>query len=407
MDEGNGPAPKGSEAVFVWRGQNVRKADMKDLGDARKEIDEIDGNLSRLVKRRLELAADVVRAKVQKGLPILDPARERAVLARVADEVGPEMEDEARMVFTTLFALSRSRQRAAMPDKCGFSASLAAALSGDGVFPSRATVACPGAEGGYSQQAACRMVKFPTIFYFKGFEDVFSAVEKGMCDYGVLPIENSKAGSVTAVYDMMARHSFSIVRAARLRINHVLLAPPGVKVEDLREIVSHPHALAQCSNFLAAHPEARTVPASNTAAAAKALSASGRRDAAVIASRECASLYGLDILAEEISDTTSNFTRFICISKDGGICRNANKMSLMMSLGHRPGTLADVLVRFSAAGINLTKLESRPVEGSDFEFRFIFELEASPHDERTVRLLTGLANDPEIEQFTFLGAYEE
>ena len=118
-------------------------------------------------------------------------------------------------------------------------------------------------------------------------------------------------------------------------------------------------------------------------------------------------LYGLEILAEEISDTTSNFTRFICIAKDGGICPGANKISLMMSLGHRPGTLADVLVRFSAAGINLTKLESRPVEGSDFEFRFIFELEASPRDERTVRLLVGLANDPEIEHFTFLGAYEE
>lgn len=380
---------------------------MKTLEESREEIDGIDGQLTQLVRRRLEIAADVARAKAEGGLPILDPAREREVLSRVADEVGPEMEDEARIVFTTLFALSRSRQRAAMPDRCGFAAGLAASLAAGGAFPSKATVACPGAEGGYSQQAACRMVKFPTIFYFKGFEDVFSAVEKGMCDYGVLPIENSKAGSVTAVYDMMARHSFRIVRASRLRINHVLLAPPGVKVGDVREIISHPHALAQCSNFLAAHPEARTVPASNTATAAKELAASGRRDAAVIASRECAVLYGLEILSEEISDTTSNFTRFICIAKDGGICPGANKISLMMSLGHRPGTLADVLVRFSAAGINLTKLESRPVEGSDFEFRFIFELEASPRDERTVRLLVGLANDPEIEHFTFLGAYEE
>ena len=380
---------------------------MKDLGDARKEIDEIDGNLSRLVKRRLELASDVVRAKVQKGLPILDPARERAVLARVADEVGPEMEDEARIVFTTLFALSRSRQGAAFPDSRDFAAGLAADVAAGAEFPSRATVACPGAEGSYSQQAACRLVKFPTIFYFKGFEDVFSAVEKGMCDYGVLPIENSKAGSVTAVYDLMARHSFRIVKAARLRIRHMLLAPKGTALENVREIVSHPHALAQCSRFLESRPNAKSVPASNTAAAAKELAGSGRTDAAVIASRECAELYGLEVLADEVSDTTSNFTRFICISKDGAICPGANKISLMMSLGHRPGTLADVLVRFAAAGVNLTKLESRPVEGSDFEFRFIFELEASPRDERTVRLLTGLANDPEIEQFTFLGAYEE
>lgn len=381
---------------------------MKNLAEARKEIDDIDGQLVQLLKRRLAIAGDVLQAKVEKGLPILDPAREREVMARVADEVGPEMEDEARLVFTTLFGISRARQRAALPDRSAFGAEIAEAMAAaDGAFPSRATVACPGTEGGYSQQALCNMVKFPSILYFKGFEDVFNAVEKGMCDYGVLPIENSKAGSVTAVYDLMARHSFKIVRATRLRIHHVLLAHKGVRIEDLREVMSHPHALAQCANFLAAHPSMRCVPASNTAAAAKELASSGRRDAAVIASRECAALYGLEPVAEEISDTTSNFTRFICISKRCEIYPGANKISLLMSLGHRPGALADVLMRFASVGVNLTKLESRPVEGSDFEFRFIFELEASPGDERTVRLLTGLANDPDIEHFTFLGAYEE
>ena len=381
---------------------------MRNLEESRKEIDDIDGQLVQLLKRRLSIAGDVLQAKVEKGLPILDPAREREVMARVAEEVGPGMEDEARLVFTTLFGISRARQRAALPDRCAFAAELAAARAAAGdSFPSRATVACPGAEGGYSQQALCAMVKFPSIFYFKGFEDVFNAVEKGMCDYGVLPIENSKAGSVTAVYDLMARHSFKIVRATRLRIHHVLLAPKGVRLEDVREITSHPHALAQCANFIAAHPSIRCVPASNTAVAAKELAASGRRDAAVIASRECAVLYGLEPVAEEISDTTSNFTRFICISKTGEIYPRANKISLLMSLGHRPGALADVLIRFASVGVNLTKLESRPVEGSDFEFRFIFELEASPFDERVVRILTGLANDPDIEHFTFLGAYEE
>ena len=381
---------------------------MKNLEEARREIDEIDGQLVQLLKRRLAIAGDVLKAKIEKGLPILDPAREREVMARVADEIGPDMEDEARLVFTTLFGISRARQRAALPDRCALASEMSEAVSAaGGAFPSKATVACPGAEGGYSQQALCAMVKFPSILYFKGFEDVFNAVEKGMCDYGVLPIENSKAGSVTAVYDLMARHAFKIVRATRLRIRHVLLAPKGVRLGDLREVTSHPHALAQCANFIAAHPAVRCVPASNTAAAAKELASSGRRDAAVIASRECAALYGLEPIAEEISDTTSNFTRFICISKRAEIYPNANKISLLMSLGHRPGALADVLVRFASVGVNLTKLESRPVEGSDFEFRFIFELEASPRDERTVRLLAGLANDPDIEHFTFLGAYEE
>ena len=382
---------------------------MKSLEESRKEIDDIDGRLVPLLKRRLEIAGDVMRAKIEKGLPVFDPAREREVMARVAGEIGPDMEDEARLVFSTLFAISRARQRAVIPDRHALGNEIAAAIAagGDGAFPSKAVVACPGAEGSYSQQALCAMVKFPTILYFKGFEDVFRAVETGMCDYGVLPIENSKAGSVTAVYDMMARHSFRIVRATRLRIRHVLLAPKGVKLVDIREVTSHPHALAQCMNFLSARPEIRCVPASNTAAAAKELAASGRRDAAVIASRECAALYGLEPVAEEVSDTVSNFTRFICISKHGEIYPEANKISLMMSLGHKPGALADVLMRFAAVGVNLTKLESRPVEGSDFEFRFIFELEASLRDERTLRLLTGLANDPDIDHFTFLGAYGE
>ncbi|MBR2839408.1 MAG: chorismate mutase [Kiritimatiellae bacterium] len=382
---------------------------MKSLEESRKEIDDIDGQLVPLLKRRLEIAGDVMRAKIEKGLPVFDPAREREVMSRVAGEIGDAMEDEARLVFSTLFAISRARQRAALPDRRALGEEIADAIAagGGGSFPSKAVVACPGTEGSYSQQALCAMVKFPSILYFKGFEDVFRAVEKGMCDYGVLPIENSKAGSVTAVYDMMARHSFRIVRATRLRIRHVLLAPRGVRLEDVREVTSHPHALAQCANFLAAHPQMKCVPASNTAAAAKELAASGRRDAAVIASRECAALYGLDPVAEEVSDTVSNFTRFICISKHGEIYPEANKISLMMSLGHKPGALADVLMRFAAVGVNLTKLESRPVEGSDFEFRFIFELEASLRDERTLRLLTGLANDPDIDHFTFLGAYGE
>ena len=245
------------------------------------------------------------------------------------------------------------------------------------------------------------------ILHFKSFEDVFNAVEKGMCDYGILPIENSAVGSVSAVYDLMDRHRFKIVRAHRHRINHVLLALPGVKMSEVKDIHSHPHALSQCSVFLREHSAVRAVPSTNTAAAAADLAASGRRDVAVIASRECAHLYGLGILAENISDVSSNFTRFICISKKDEIYPDSNKFSVMMSLPHRSGALSDVLVKFSSGGVNLTKLESRPVPGSDFEFRFIFDFEATPHDPRVLRLLSGFASDPEIERFTFLGAYSE
>lgn len=381
---------------------------MKTKEEIRKEIDAIDDDLVKLFVRRMAAAEEMAAVKRESGEPVLSPAREREILSKVAASVGPDLENEARLLYTTLMSMSRGRQRSEIAGNDAFAESVAQAIASTPAdFPSSSSVACPGAEGSYSQQAASRMVNFPTIFYFKGFDDVFSAVEKGMCDYGVLPIENSAVGSVTAVYDLMAKHNFKIVKALKLRIRHVLLALPGVKVEDIREISSHPHALAQCSGFLRRHADIRAVPASNTACAAESLVRSGRTDMAVIASRECAELYGLEVIGDDISDVTGNYTRFICISKRCEIYPDAGKFSVMMSLGHHPGALSDVLVKFAAAGVNLTKLESRPVPGSDFEFRFIFEIEASPRDPHVVRLLSGFARDPAIEHFTFLGAYSE
>ena len=378
------------------------------LEEIRREINTIDDELVKLFVRRMEASEKVAEVKRGSSTPVLDPARERAILAKVAKAVGPDFENEARLLFTTLMSMSRGRQRAELAGEEGFAKEIATALAATpDRFPSSATVACAGTEGSYAQQAVCRLVQFPSIFYFKGFDDVFTAVEKGMCDYGVLPIENSAVGSVTAVYDLMAKHNFKIVKALKLRIRHVLLAPPGVAFADIREIASHPHALAQCSEFLRAQSAIRAVPATNTAAAAAELAASGRRDAAVIASRECAELYGLDVLKDDISNITSNYTRFICISKRTELYPDADKFSVMMSLNHRPGALTDVLVKFAAVGVNLTKLESRPVPGSDFEFRFIFDFEASPRDPRVVKMLSGFVLDPEIEHFTFLGAYSE
>ena len=377
-----------------------------ELGDIRKRIDAIDNDLLKLFTERIQIASDVAAAKREKGLPVLDPARERAILTKVGQAAGPDFENEIRILYTTLFAISRGRQRAELIGGSSLPRKIEEALANtpEG-FPSMAMVACPGAEGSYSQQATCRFFKTPTITYFRGFDGVFEAVERGECEYGVLPVENSAAGSVTAVYDLMAKHDFRIVRELRLRIQHVLLATPGTKMEEIREISSHAHALAQCKEFLAMHPELKVVPSTNTAAAAADLARSKRRDVAVIASRNCAELYGLVVIADGISDVSQNYTRFICISKRTEIYHDANKISLMMTLPHRPCALSDLLVKFAAIGVNLTKLESRPMPGSDFEFRFIFDFDASPRDVKVQRLLAGIELDPEIEHFTFLGAY--
>lgn len=381
---------------------------MKDLNAIRSEINEIDENLVKLFRRRLEVVEDVARSKIERGAPVLDPAREREILSRVTEEVGDTYANGARLLFSTLFGISRARQRTVMGgDSPLVNEIKAACAAAPERFPDRALVACPGTEGSYAQQATSLLFPLPTILYFDGFENVFNAVEKGLCPYGILPIENSAAGSVAAVYDAMVRHRFHIVKALRLRIHHVLLGVRGAKTADIKEVASHPHALAQCSAWLRAHPGLQQIPQTNTAVAAKNLAASGQKDRAVIASRACAELYGLDVLEDDISDTAVNYTRFICISKNLEIYPDARKFSIMLSLPHRPGSLNALIAKFAAIDVNLTKLESRPVPGMDFEFRFTFDFDASPRDPQVLALLAELASDPEIEHFTFLGAYAE
>ena len=268
-------------------------------------------------------------------------------------------------------------------------------------------VACCGAPGAYAEEAARRMIDGAEVLYFKDFESVARAVEGGHVPYGVLPIENSLAGSVLPVYDLLQRDGFRITKAVRVRIEHVLLAAEGVRLGDIREIASHPQALAQCGRFLALHPDVDTVSVASTASAAQRLAFSGRRDAAAIASRRCAELYGLKVLAEDIQDAVYNMTRFICITKALKIDGDANRISLLLTLAHRPGALYGLLRRFAEVGVNLTKIESRPIPGSDFEVRFILDFEAPAFSLPVHALLADLEHAPEIRRYQLLGVYQE
>ena len=381
---------------------------MKDIAELRRDIDLIDDKIAELFLNRMEKMDEVALAKKNEGTSISDPARERNILSRVTNAVGEKHEDAARLLFRTIFGITKARQRVLLNGESEFTKSIKDAIAAtNDKFPKRAIVACPGVEGAYAQQAASRMFPLPTIVYFNDFEKIFEAVEKGLCPYGILPIENSAAGSVAAVYDLMQKHKFHIVRSLKLKIDHVLLAPKGTRLSDVKVIESHPHALAQCSEFFRAHSDIEMKPAINTATAAEALAANKTRGVAVIASRTCADLYGLEIIAERIQNAALNYTRFICIAKNTEIYSDANRIGIMLSLPHKPGSLNDIISKFSAIDVNLTKLESRPVPGMDFEFRFIFEFEASISDPSVLSLLADLAADPEIDRFTFLGAYSE
>ena len=381
---------------------------MNNIADLRRDIDEIDDKIAELFLKRMDKMDEVAMVKKTEGASISDPARERHILSRVTNAVGERHEDAARLLFRTMFGITKARQRVLLNGESEFAQSIkkAAAATSD-KFPKRAIVACPGVEGAYAQQAASRMFALPTIVYFNDFEKIFESVEKGLCPYGILPIENSAAGSVAAVYNLMQKHKFHIVRSLKLKIDHVLLAPRGTKLSDVKVIESHPHALAQCSEFFRAHSGIEMKPAINTATAAEALAANKTQGVAVIASRTCADLYGLEIVAERIQNAALNYTRFICIAKNTEIYSDANRIGIMLSLPHKPGSLNDIISKFSAIDVNLTKLESRPVPGMDFEFRFIFEFEASISDVSVLSLLADLAADSEIDRFTFLGAYSE
>ena len=377
-----------------------------DMNEFRSRIDEIDTEMVELYKKRLGIAEQIGAYKRENGLPIYDSERERKLLNKVGEQAGEKHENGVRAMFSLLMEQSRTQQLLDNGKKSVLKETIDRAVEDtEPLFPPKAMVACQGVEGAYSQIACEKLFQAPSIMYCKNFESVFSAIESGLCRYGILPIENSLAGSVNSAYDQMIRHHFYIVRSTRIKIDHTLLALPGVKLEDIKEVYSHEQAINQCSGFLNSHKEWRVNICSNTAAAAKMLQESGRRDAAAISSGSCAALYGLSRIADDIQNNSNNHTRFICISKRLEIYPGADRTSLMLVLPNRPGSLWQLLSRFYAQNINLTKLESRPMPGRDFEFMFYFDIDASVYSPSFARLIAEL--DATLESFSYLGSYLE
>ncbi len=377
------------------------------LEECRKKINLIDDQICDLFVERMKVSSDVAKAKIAAQRPVTDSSREREERLRMIKRAGDELGDRAGVLFTTLFDLSRSYQRYLISGNGKLAAELEAAAKADidTLFPSRAVVACQGVEGAYSQQACDRLFKQADIIYFRNFSGVFQAVEQGLCEYGILPIENSTSGSVNAIYDLMRSNKFYIVCSLSMPIRHHLLAKPGTKLEDVKEIVSHEQGILQCREFLNRHPGVKITIFDNTAMAAKMVAESDRSDLAAIASANCAQVYGLSDLTGDIQNSAANRTRFICISRNMRIFPGADRISLMLSTAHRPGALYSLISKFATIGVNLTKLESRPIPGREFEFMFYFDLEASPRSPEVIRLLDGLASGSDT--FVFLGGYRE
>ena len=377
-----------------------------DLGNIRENINAIDDKIAALFEERMNLAHQVGTYKAERNLPILDTGRERDIICRVTKNQDDVLAEYTKVFFTALFDLSRSAQNRKLHLNTDLAREICAAIENTPAqFPKSAVVACQGIEGANSQLACEKLFSRPQIMYMNSFDSVFTAVDQGLCKYGILPVENSLHGTVSEVYDLMKKYRFHIAKSVKVKINHVLLSKGNCALSDIKEIYSHEQALAQCSAFCKGLKDVTIIPCENTAIAAKKVQELNRNDVAAISSSICSELYGLSVVANDIQNNDNNYTRFICISKAMEIYPGANKISLLCAIPHRPGSLYNIISKFSSMGVNLTKLESRPIPGMDFEFMFYIDLDANLQNEEIVNLICGLSNSSEI--FAFLGNYSE
>ncbi|MBO4920344.1 MAG: chorismate mutase [Lachnospiraceae bacterium] len=368
------------------------------------KIDAIDEEIIKLLAERVQVL-DEAEESEKKALPIEDLRERKQKIMALAAEYPEEMRDYIPVVVNLLNEMKGTKTRTN-----GVKGTLAGKIDRaknetPKLFPDYVTVACQGTEGANSQIACDRIFRNSDIMFFSNFDAVFTSIEKGLCEYGVIPVENSSAGTVNKVYDLMMKHNFYIVRSIRLKITHHLLAKPGTKLENVKEIYSHEQAISQCSEYLSGLKGVKIIPFENTAQAAKMVAESDRDDIAALASELCVKYYGLETLAASVQNTDNNYTRFICISKNLEVYPGADRTSLMLILPHEYGSLYKVLSKFHMLGINLLKLESRPLPNKEFEFMFYFDIEIPAENPKLLQLMNELGEV--CDSFTYLGSYHE
>lgn len=369
------------------------------LGKLREEIDEIDGQLLPLFLRRMDCSQRVAQLKGEAGMPVFSPQREQAILDKVREQ-GGEDGDAAAALYRSIMAISRAKQHKILQNGGALrelERTAARTLHTEG-----ARVVCQGVVGAFSHKAARSFFGEISPSFEPTFQQVFEDVATGSADFGVLPVENSAAGSVTAVYDLILRYRFYIVGAVDVKVEHCLAAGKGTGTPTAA--ASHPQALSQCSGYLKSHG-LKALEWSNTAAAAQYVAQECPPGVAAVCSKEAAREYGLQILQENIQNEAENTTRFIVISKDAILPEDAGKISLCFSLPHETGSLSSVLERFAMEGLNLTKIESRPLPGKNFEYDFYLDFTGNIHHPKTLDLICALQD--ELPRFSFLGNYSE
>lgn len=377
---------------------------MADLKELREKIDGLDKSLVDIYSQRMAICSEIGKAKQEIKKNIDDTKREDEVLYNVLTNADDKLKPYVKELYKTVFSTSKAYQREQDESSSTTVEKIKKALQNEkSELDLTATVACQGVEGANSHTAVKKFIQVPSVSFFKTFDGVFSAVDKGFCKYGVLPIENSTAGSVLEVYDLITKHNFYVVKSLKLKIEHCLASVSGATESSVKKVVSHAQALKQCSEYIKRN-SLEAEESANTALSAKEVALSNDKSVATVCSVECAELYGLKILKRNIQNESNNYTRFILIAKDLTLLKGSDKVSIVTSLAHKVGSLSELLNKFSLAGLNLTKIESRPLN-SDFEFLFYLDFSGDITNAKVLNLLAELENGSQY--FEFLGSYKE
>ena len=366
---------------------------MKDLQDIRQDIDKIDKKIVDLYKERMKLTSEVASYKIATGKQVLDRERELSKLTFLETLADSDFTKHGvRELFEQIMSTSRKKQYQLLT-ACGKIEDLGfteiPSLQMDGI-----RVVYQGVEGAYAHLALASYLGEETeCFNVDTWRDAMEAIKGGKADYAVLPFENSSAGIVAENYDLLKEYGFYIVGEQKIKINHCVLGLPGVNFDDIKKIYSHPQALAQCSKFLEKHREWEIIPAKNTAMAAKKVEEDADPTQAAIASSLTADIYGLDMLAEGVQNNSMNETRFIIVSRKNEYVSGAGKISICVQLKHESGALYHALSHFIYNGLNMTSIESRPIQGRNWEYQFFIDFDGNLKDAAVQNALRGLKEE--------------
>ena len=376
---------------------------MPDLQELRKQIDEIDDAMVSLFEKRMSIAEQVANYKIETGKPVFDEAREQEKLQSLGEKTHTSFNCcGIQQLYQQIMSISRKRQYQLLQaydpkDLAGFTPVTK-------LEKKDARVIYQGVEGAYSHAASIAFFgNEGNCRHVDTWKDAMEAIKNGSADYAVLPIENSTAGIVQDNYDLLTQYDHVIVGEQLVPCQHVLMGLPGTELCEIQHVYSHPQALMQCRDFLNAHPDWNIHPYRNTAKAAKKVAQEQDRSQAAIASPYAAEYFHLSVLQEGIYSNPGNSTRFIIVSKQKIYCKDAKKISVSFELPHTSGSLYSSLSHLIYNGLNMTKIESRPVLSPNWDYRFFVDFEGNLNDSAVKNALRGLEN--EVQNLRIHGNY--